>query len=142
MNEYTVKAKALLQEGCTCALYTKTQVFRSEKHGVAPLLQWLESGENFSPFSAADKVVGKAAAFLYVLLGVQRVYALVISEAAESVLNAYNIPICFEEKVSAIKNREGTGFCPMEQAVLRLSDPNEAYKAIIKKLEELREEKK
>lgn len=138
MNEHTLKAKALLQEGCTCALYTKTQVFRSEKRGVAPLLQWLESGEDFSKFSAADKVVGKAAAFLYVLLGVERVYALVISEAAESVLNAYNIPVCFEEKVSAIKNRTGTGFCPMEQAVLRLSDPNEAYKAIIEKIEILR----
>lgn len=137
MSEYTLKAKALLQEGCTCALYTKTQVFRSEKRGVAPLLQWLESGEDFSEFSAADKVVGKAAAFLYVLLGAQRVYALVISEAAESVLNAYNIPVCFEERVSAIKNRDGTGFCPMEQAVLHLSDPKEAYRAIIKKLKEL-----
>ncbi len=137
MSACTLTAKALLQEGCTCALYTKAQVFRSEKRGVAPLLQWLESGENFSEFSAADKVVGKAAAFLYVLLGVKKVYTLVISEAAESVLNAYNIPVCFEEKVPMIKNRAGTGFCPMEQAVLRLSEPNEAYKAIIKKLEEL-----
>lgn len=135
-----IKAKALLQGGCTCALYTQTQVFKSEKRGVAPLLKWLESGEDFHGFSAADKVVGKAAAFLYVLLGVEQIFALVLSEAAESVFQAYHIPVYYEEKVTAIRNRSNTGFCPMEQAVLELNDPKEAHEAIVKKLQELKKE--
>lgn len=140
MSERMTKAKALLQGGYTCALYTETQTFTSEKRGVAPLLEWLESGEDFHGFSAADKVVGKAAAFLYVLLGVEQVYALVLSEAAESVFRAYHIPVYYEEKVTAIRNRSNTGFCPMEQAVLGLNDPKEAHEAILKKLQELKKE--
>jgi len=131
-------AKSYLDGGCTCVLYCGEQAFRSEKRGVAPLLEWLKSGRSFMGFSAADKVVGKAAAFLYVLLGVRSVYALVMSEAAEKVLLDHGIEIIYEEKVSAIRNRTNTDFCPMEQAVWGIENPQAAHTAIIQTLEKLK----
>ena len=54
----------------------------STERGVKPLLQWLDGENRVKGFSAVDKVVGRAAAFLYVLLEVKEVYAGVMSEGA------------------------------------------------------------
>ncbi len=103
------------------------------------MLSWLAEGENCRGMFAADKVVGRAAAFLYVLLEVREVYALVMSECAEEVLLRFGVAYSFEERVPAIRNRAGDGFCPMEQAVLEIDEPNDALLAIKKRLAELQE---
>lgn len=127
----------LIQEGYTCVLLKEKIVYTSTKRGVKPLLQCLESEQDFRDFSAADKVVGKAAAFLYVLLGVQNVYAHVISEVAKEVLEKYGILVEYDTCVERIINRDGTGFCPMEEAVIEIDTPEKALSAIYKKLEQL-----
>ena len=130
MNNLT-KAKEILQNGgFTCVLLKDENEYTSDKRGVKPLLCWLESGEDFEGFSAADKVVGKAAAFLYVLLRVKAVYADVISEHALSVLKESEIKVAYGELVPAIRNRTNTGFCPMEAATLNITDPEDAVAAI------------
>lgn len=68
--------------GWTAVLCRDGELFVSRERGVKPLLDWLDSGRDFRGFSAADKVVGKAAAFLYVLLGVREVRAPVMSGGA------------------------------------------------------------
>ena len=88
-------------------------------------------------FSAADRVVGKAAAFLYCLLKVSCVYAGVISEPALQVLQAQGIPVFYSTLVPAIKNRTGDGFCPMETAVWDLKDPKKAPDTIRETLKKL-----
>ena len=128
----------MLSAGNTCVLQRGEMQESSTKRGVAPLLAWLDSGKNYHDFSAADKVVGKAAAYLYVLLGVKELYANVVSEAAEEVLSKHEIPLFYAEKVPAIRNRTNTGFCPMEQAVWHIDDPLLAKRAIIEKLDQLR----
>ena len=135
---YIDEAAALLEDGFTCAIFKDAQVFKSNRRGVAPLLEWLESGENFHSFTAVDKVVGKAAAFLYVLSGVKAVYAFVLSVEAERVLKKYCIDVIYREKVAAIRNRTNTGFCPMEQAVWNIEDAQEAHKEIVKTLEKIK----
>lgn len=132
------EARALLDGGFTCAIYHGERVHKSQKRGVAPLLEWLENGEDYNGFSAVDKVVGKAAAFLYVLLGVKKLYAFVLSEGAEKVLLSHGIAVEYQEKVPAIRNRTNTGFCPMEQAVWDIDEPNAARLAVLKTLESLR----
>ena len=131
-------ARALLAEGYTCAVYQDEKVYKSKKRGVVPLLEWLKSGENFQDFAAMDKVVGKAAAFLYLLLGVRSVYALVISEEAERVLLSHGVAVEYADKVAAIRNRTNTGFCPMEQAVWEIEDENQAHAIILQTLERLK----
>ncbi|MBQ6711639.1 MAG: DUF1893 domain-containing protein [Clostridia bacterium] len=125
------KARALLaQEGCTCVLCLDGRTVTSHRRGVAPLLALLESGENYSGFSAADKVIGKATALLYRLLGVKAVWAAVISESAIRALEAGGIEAHWERSVPHIINRAGTGPCPMEAATAAIDDPQEALEAV------------
>ena len=81
------KARSLLEAGdYTCVLCRGDAVFTATERGVKPLLNWLESGLDLRNFSAADRVVGRATAFLYRLLGVKAVYARVMSYPAAEVL--------------------------------------------------------
>ena len=121
------EAMALLpQEQHTLVLCWGDRRVTDTRRGIRPLLELLESGSSFAPFSAADKVVGKAAAFLYLLLDVKEVYAQVISQPALQVLTHRGIPTYYGTLVPAIRNRTDTGFCPMETAVWDITDPQEA----------------
>lgn len=132
------KAKELLEDvKATCAFVKNEESFYSLERGVAPLLKLLREEKSLAGFSAADKVVGKAAAFLYVLLKVERLYAGVISKYALEVLDKYGVTVEYGQLVEAIRNRRGDGFCPMEMAVLHIDDPNEAVEAVLRKQEEL-----
>lgn len=134
------KAKTYLKkEDCTCVLCLGDTLFSSRDRGVRPLLTFLESGNDFTGFSAADKVVGKATAFLYCLLGVRALHAGVLSDAAAEVLTQANIPFSCDNRVSAIRNRDNTGPCPMEQATKDISDPLLALAAIRSTLEALQQ---
>ena len=91
MNKDLEQAKALLEnnEEYTCAACRAGESFASEEHGIRPLMRWLNEGTDLSGASAADRIVGKAAAFLYVLLGVRTVYAPLMSVPARETLRAH-----------------------------------------------------
>lgn len=139
MTEALKKAKEILlsDDTLTCAA-CGGDVFTSRERGVKPLLQLYESKKDYSHYSFADKVIGKAAAFMYVLLNVKEIYCVTISELAARVLDEHGIQFYCENIVPAIKNRRGDGFCPMETAVKDISQPEDAYEAIVKKLQEMR----
>jgi hypothetical protein len=140
MNSDLMKAKELLlKEDYTCVLCKDGVVYQSTERGVKPLLGWLNDKTDVKGFYAADRVVGKAAAFLYVLLGVNAVYAPVISHPAADTLQDHGILVEADNVVDAIRNRAGTGFCPMEQTVKDISDPLEAKNAVISKLKDLQQ---
>lgn len=131
------KAAAILAGGgYTCVLCRGGDVRTANTRGVKPLVRWLEEG-GFTGYHAADKVVGKATAYLYRLLGVASVHAQVMSESAGEVLAAAGIPCSREKLVPNIINRTGDGICPFEAAVLELQDPLEAKTAIYRKMEEM-----
>ena len=130
MKDLENAREALAAESCTCVLCKGDVYYKSTRRGVAPLMGWLEEGLDVRGFSAADKVVGKATAFLYCLLGVSAVHANVVSEAAAKVLEENNIPLSWEQKVPAIQNRTGDGLCPMELATRDVTDPADAPAAI------------
>lgn len=129
------RAKSLLTGRVTCAIVRGEHAETSELRGVAPLLAWL--GGNFAGYSAADKVVGRAAAFLYVLLGVKALYAAVLSEPAAEVLRAHGISFSYGRLAARIVNRAGDGLCPMESAVMGEDDPRRALEKIKAKRMEL-----
>lgn len=132
------KAKAYLEsENCTCVLCKEDSLFHSRHRGVRPLLDFLDSGKDFTGFSAADKVVGKATAFLYCLLNVRAVHAVVLSDAAAEVFSSASIPFSCETQVPAIRNRTNTGLCPMETATKDIDDPRVALAAIRETLKNL-----
>lgn len=128
------RAKHTLWENAQikCVLRKGSVQYQSEKRGVAPMLDFLEQGLELQGFCAADRVVGKATAFLFVLAGVSSVYGEVMSEGACKVLSQYGVDFQAKEIVPYIINRRGDGACPMETAVREINDPNEAYLAVKK----------
>ena len=118
------KARSLLEkENYTCVICRGDDVITDRRRGIRPLMELLESGKDLHGYSAADKVVGKAAAFLYCLLGVKALHAGVLSVPARDVLVSAGISVEWGSLVPAIRNRAGDGFCPMETAVWDLTDP-------------------
>lgn len=132
------KAKSLLEnEEYTCVICHEDKIYTSTERGIKPLLAWIDGSTDMKGFSAADKAVGKAAAFLYAILGVKAVYAYVISEPAKQILTENGIYVEYDTLTEAIRNRAGTGFCPMETSVKSITEPYEALEAVRRKIKEL-----
>lgn len=83
---------------------------------------------------AADRIVGRAAAFLYACMGIRELFAQVLSEGALQVLNTYQIKVNYEVLTPEIRNRKGTGICPMEEAVATATTKEEAKKILFNKI--------
>lgn len=137
----TKARKILAGGGFTFAAFNGETALTDDRRGVKPLLDTLDRGETLRGFSAADKVVGKAAAFLYVLLGVNEIYADVISIHALAVLEEHNVHAEYSVLTEAVKNRAGTGFCPMETAVIGEKVPESALEKIRAEIIELSQSK-
>lgn len=141
-NDLERAKELLLAQDASCVLCKGRETRKSEERGIAPLMHWLKSGADLTGFSAADKIVGKAAALLFVRMGIGAVYAPVMSEAAIAVFAARGVEAVCEKTVPLIVNRAGTGQCPMELAVAHIDDPAEAYETLREKMMELQNGKK
>ena len=103
-------------------------IFETKKQGISGFLQAIEKlDKNLVAASAADKIVGVAAAMLCVYAGVNSVFALTISEEGIRVLEDNNIACLFEKKVSNILNRNKTDVCPFEKLAMDSGTVEEAY---------------
>lgn len=132
---------SLLAHSYTCVLCRGETEFHSVMRGVAPLLGFLDSGNSFGGFSAADKTVGAGAAHLYVLLKVNSVWAKVISESGKQILEQNGISVSYEQLVPYIINRTGDGKCPIEACVHHISDSQQALLKIRSTLQVLQQKK-
>ena len=133
------KARSHLETGSyTCVISRGEETFFATDRGVKPLLNWLDEGLDMTGASAADKVVGRATAFLYCLLGVSQVYAAVMSRPAAQVLEENGIEAHWGKLVDGIINRRGTGPCPFEDAVMHITDSQEALAAIRNKMAQMK----
>ncbi len=127
------KAVASLVGDATCVLYrTEEDIQISREKGIRPLVLWMAEDKNALRGAAvADRIVGRAAAFLAVYGGAQAVYGEVMSEGAVSVLKNAGVAYRYKTLTDKIINRRGDGPCPMEQAVAGITDPAQAA-AILK----------
>ena len=137
MKDLTQAKTLLLEGGYTCALVCGDATLTTGLRGVKPLLQWLDTGVDLMGFAAADKVVGRGAAFLYRMLGVRSVHGCVMSVAAVKVLRAGGIEATWDVLAEGIRNRKGDGPCPMEAATEGCTEPEEALEAIRQALQRL-----
>ena len=124
--------------GHTLALCRDGAVLTSDRRGVAPMVTFLREGRDLTGYAAADRVVGKAAAWLFIEAGIREVYAATLSAGGKALLETHGIPVQWDTLTAAIENRDKTGICPMEQAVAGIDDPQAAYEAIARRLSELR----
>ncbi len=137
MTDIQRAVQMLDTERYTCVLCYGGTFIYSDKRGVKPLADLYADGNDLSGFSAADRVVGKATAFLYLLLGIKRIYARVISRSALELLRENGVSVEYATLAENIINRNGDGICPFEAAVLDISDRYMAYTAICDKMKEL-----
>ena len=119
------------------ALCKSGEVITSDKRGVAPLAEFIRRGTDISGFSAADRVVGKAAAMLMIKAGITEVFALTISESAEKLLKNHGVRVSFMTRTEQILNRDNTGACPMETAVTDTEDIETGCRLIFEKLKKV-----
>ena len=138
MTKDLTQARALLDTGnYTCVVCKEDVIYTATKRGVSPLLHWVDTQTNLNGFSAADRVVGRGAAFLYVLLGVKEVYAHIMSRPAAEVLQNHGISVSAGTMVEGIINRQGTGPCPFEAAVMDITDVQNALTSIRAKMTQM-----
>lgn len=132
-------ARALLiaNKDATCVAVRGDEVLVSRERGVKPLLAWISQGKDLSGFSVADKVVGKAPALLYAVLGPDAVFSPVMSWTGRAVLLAAGIATSYDELVVHIKNRTGTDQCPMDASVTNVFDPYDAVGVITERVRQL-----
>ena len=132
------KAKQILLDNNHRLVIIKNDIITtSNERGVKALLNLLDVSTDFSGAYAADKVVGKAAAMIYVLLGIKELYASVISDGAKAIVESQGILLEYDEAVPYIVNRQGDGVCPMELAVGDEKDPEKAVEKVKIKLLQL-----
>lgn len=131
MNKNLSRAKQLLDRGAALVIVNGGGELTFNEHGIKTLLS-LQSGSLAGAF-VADKVVGKAAAMMLARGGAIEVYAAIISEPALEVLKQHKVICLYGELVKNIINRDKTGICPMEKAVLHVDDIEKAYKILVEK---------
>ncbi len=99
----------------------------SREKGIRPLLLWLRADEaHLQGAVIADRIIGRAAAFLSVYGGARAVYGEVMSAGAVPILEGAGIVYSYKTITEKIVNRRGDGPCPMEQAVSEARDPAQA----------------
>ena len=126
----------------TLVICKDEDIYKSELTGMRPLIQILEEKKECKGYSAADKIVGRAAAFLYTLLEVKNIYGEVMSKGAVEILKNAGINYEYETLSEFIENRKKDGICPMDEACKNIDNAKDAYKAIKEKLKFLQSHKK
>jgi len=117
----------LIKNNLTCVITDeKNIVYTSNERGVAPLVIFILKNLKGN-FYLADKVIGKAAAYLCVKANINHVFTTVISHTAIEILKQYNISYEYDQVVTAIQNRTKDDNCPMEQLSVGVSDYNEMF---------------
>ncbi|MEA2077359.1 MAG: DUF1893 domain-containing protein [Candidatus Marinimicrobia bacterium] len=89
-----------------------------------------DCGNILNGCSIADRVIGKAALMLAVYFGAKDVYTPLASKYAMDAALDLDLDLEAEEVVPYIINRTKDGMCPMEKAVLEISDPIEAFETL------------
>ena len=133
MDINSLKQK-LVDGGYTCVLSNGEKVITSQESGIKPLVGFITSGKNFKGFCAADRIVGRAAAFLYVCMGVSKLHAFVASTGAVEVCKRYGVQLTYDTLCERIINRKGDDICPMEKLVANIDDPTTAKEVLVNKI--------
>lgn len=138
MNFLDKAKRRLLNSNHTFVCINEDTVFTSEKQGIAPIMELLHKDENLLKGAyIADRVIGKAAALLLIKGEIKELYADIISEHAMLVLENSKIIVSYGKLVPYIENRKKDGMCPMEETVLNIESPEEAYVKLNEKIQSM-----
>ncbi|MGN1399013.1 MAG: DUF1893 domain-containing protein [Erysipelotrichaceae bacterium] len=127
--------KILNENKYSCVGYDKGILVSSHKKGVAPLLDFYHAGH--FQMICCDKVVGKAAAIMHIMLKTEYLHCQIISSKAIEILDKYQMKYSYDQKVDYILNRTQSDMCPLEKATYDCTDCQKGYSIIIETLKQL-----
>ena len=139
MTDELARAVSALSD-CSVAVVCGEFFCRKTGRGIGPVLELIETYGRIDGCRVADKIVGKAAALLFVKLGASEVYGSVMSRRAAEVLRERGIVPSYESLCEEIVNRQGTGCCPMERTVEEIDDPETAFSALREAVRKLKKD--
>ena len=125
-------SKRLNQKNLSLVVVKNGRVlFETESHGLSDLVEAINHLQSsMKGSSVADRIVGRAAALLFVYSGVSAVFAVTMSDGGKAILDNNNVFHEFEKRVPRILNLKKTDACPFEKLVAKLSSPEEAYERL------------
>ena len=142
MDKDLEKAKVEYHTGkYTLVICKDEDIIKSDLTGIRPLMKLIDDKKECKGYSAADKIVGRAAAFLYTLLGIKNVYGEIMSKGAIEILKKNGIYYEYKTLTDYIENRQKNGICPMDDAVKEIEDAKTACEAIRNKMKFLQSQK-
>jgi hypothetical protein len=123
----------------TCLiLKDKEIIYSSTKKGVAPMIDFYENVyDNHEHLIVVDKIMGKGAVLLAILIGAKEIHTPIISEIALSYARENKLNVNYLNTVPYIINRTNDGKCPIETSVISISNIQKGYKVIKETLNEL-----
>ncbi len=129
-SDIQIAKKLFYTKGCSLVLCKdeKTECFADG--GIELLIKLVESGKNYSSYSVCDRIVGRAAAFLYVLMGIKEVHAKVMGRLAIQILDRAQILYSADQFVDFIKDLKDVELNEVEDAVVRSGSPKVAFQDI------------
>lgn len=108
--------KMLHEGGHTLVVSHAGEIRTFDRRGVADLYTLFKETPAFLKDAvAADKVVGKGAAALFLAGGVRQIHADVLSEPALDLLRNSTTEVAYDQLVPHIWNRTHTDWCPVEK---------------------------
>jgi hypothetical protein len=106
-------------------------IFETETRGIKSFLEAIELfGKELAGSSVADRIVGRAVAFLCVYVQVSAAFAVIISMEGVRVLEDNKIFYQFEKCVPNILNQKGNDICPFEKLALTFQTAEDAYRKL------------
>ncbi len=131
-NDLSVAEDAIKGGGPTIAVAREGKVlFYTDTPGLKAIFEASKRlGGELRGAAVADRVVGKAAALLYVHLQVNAVFGALMSEGAAKVLRGRGVEFRFKRIIPAVKGKDGVDVCPFEMRVMHISEPEEGFRAV------------
>lgn len=117
-------------------------VFETKEKKIVGFIDAIEKiGNAINGSCIADKVVGKAVAFLCIYKEAKSVYAKILSEKAKRLFEEWNIVFEYGLLVEEILNTNKNNVCPFELKAKNLNNPKKAYYELKKLANSLRSQK-
>ena len=116
------------QNEIACALIVNGQIIATANgRGIKPLMELCNANiETAKGAVLADKIIGRAASFIAISFGIKAVYGETMSKGAVKLLTEHSVETAYGTLADEIRNRANTDICPMDKAVLEITEVNEA----------------
>jgi len=109
----------------------KKIIFASREKRIKPLFHCIKE-KSIQGCSAIDKIVGEAAALLFIYAKIKQVHAVTISKGALVLLQKNKIKVTYDNLVDNILNEDKTDLCPMEKLAKKIKDPEKFFEELKK----------